>query len=105
MNFSVKFLKKIFPEISFFIRLVMIFKFIFIIYRPIQASTRTHRRHVVHEEGDLTTYRSTIEDHERPPSYNEAVHNASFINTYSDNAPPLYASPYNRVYKLTFLVY
>ncbi|KYM81779.1 hypothetical protein ALC53_07772 [Atta colombica] len=66
-------------------------------YKPIQASTRMHRRHVVHEEGDLRTYCSTIEGQERPPSYNEAVHNASSTNTYSDNAPPLYTSPYNRM--------
>ncbi|XP_018402677.1 PREDICTED: uncharacterized protein LOC108779712 [Cyphomyrmex costatus] len=63
--------------------------------KPLQTSLRTRRRHV-HEEGDLTTYCSTIEGQERPPSYNEAVRNASSTNTYSDNAPPLYGSPYNR---------
>lgn len=63
-------------------------------YKPIQTSTRTRRRHV--QEGDLTTYCSTIEGQARPPSYNEAVRNTSSTNMYSDSAPPLYASPYNR---------
>ncbi|XP_018351856.1 PREDICTED: uncharacterized protein LOC108754204 [Trachymyrmex septentrionalis] len=66
-------------------------------YKPIQTSTRMRRRHVVREEGDLT-YCSTIEGQERPPSYNEAVHNTSSTNMYSDSAPPLYASPYNRMF-------
>ncbi|KYN13678.1 PREDICTED: uncharacterized protein LOC108766452 isoform X2 [Trachymyrmex cornetzi] len=66
-------------------------------YKPIQTSTRTRRRRVVREEGDLTTYCSTIEGQERPPTYNEAVRNTSSTNTHSDSAPPLYTSPYNRM--------
>ncbi|XP_018311321.1 uncharacterized protein [Mycetomoellerius zeteki] len=63
--------------------------------KAIQTSTPTRRRRV--EEGDPTIYCSTIEGQERPPSYNEAVRNTSSTNAYSDSAPPLYTSPYNRM--------
>lgn len=61
--------------------------------------TRTRRCIVSHEERDLTTHCSTIEDlRERPPSYNEVIRSASQVYTASCNqAPPLYTSPYNRM--------
>ncbi|XP_028044527.2 uncharacterized protein LOC105837164 isoform X2 [Monomorium pharaonis] len=65
---------------------------LFVVYFKICYRTRQHtRRHrrcvVLHEERDLTTQCSIVEDlRDRPPSYNEVVR----------SAPPLYTSSYNR---------
>ncbi|XP_020292086.1 uncharacterized protein LOC109858842 [Pseudomyrmex gracilis] len=64
--------------------------------RTRQNICRRPRCIVFRDEYNTITHCSTIEGlRERPPPYSEVAHSTS-VHTSSNNAPPLYTSPYNR---------